>query len=423
VKLVVYPHVMEIGGSQLNAVELAAAVRDLGHQVVIFGQPGPLLQRVRELQLEFVESPPLGRRPSWRVMSALSRLVEKREIDLVHGYEWTTALEIYGGPRAWLGVPAVATVMSMAVAPFLPFDLPLIVGTEQIAAYERARGRSDVFVLEPPVDTQFNDPLAALPMQEFRQEFGLDDTPTVVCVTRLVSELKLEGLLAAIDVIGEIALSQPLRLLVVGDGPARSLVAERAAAANARAGSSVVVLTGELTDPRPAYALADICLGMGGSALRAMSFGKPLLVQGEGGFWETLDPATAQQFLWTGWYGVGDDPNLGAAALRGRLLALLADQARRHELGAFGRTLVEERFSLEKAGHRQLGMYQATLDAWSRKRRSGLVPAGIAAGGFLKYKAQRKLARALGRGSGDDFNARPVAARERARPAQTGPRG
>src|SRR4051794_23612370 len=140
---------MEIGGSQLNAVELAAAVRDLGHEAIVFGQPGPLLQRVRELQLEFVESPPLGRRPSWRVMSALSRLVQQRGVDLVHGYEWTTALEIYGGPRAWLGVPAVATVMSMAVAPFLPFDLPLIVGTEQIAAHERTRGRSDVFVVEP----------------------------------------------------------------------------------------------------------------------------------------------------------------------------------------------------------------------------------------------------------------------------------
>jgi glycosyltransferase involved in cell wall biosynthesis len=420
VRLVVYPHVMEIGGSQLNAVELAAAVRDLGHEAIVFGQPGPLLQRVRELQLEFVESPPLGRRPSWRVMSALSRLVQQRGVDLVHGYEWTTALEIYGGPRAWLGVPAVATVMSMAVAPFLPFDLPLIVGTEQIAAHERTRGRSDVFVVEPPVDTHFNGGPVVLPMQEFRQQFDLDDTPTVVCVTRLVSELKLEGLLTAIDVIGELAASRPVRLLVVGDGPARSLVAERAAAANARAGRAIVVLTGELTDPRPAYAVADVCLGMGGSALRAMSFGKPLLVQGERGFWETLSPATAEQFLWTGWYGVGDDPSQGAQALRSRLLPLLADRARREELGEFGRALVRERFSLEKAGHRQLEIYQATLDARSRRRRSALVPAGVAAGGFLKYKAQRKLARALGRGSGDDFNARPVAARERSRPAPGG---
>ena len=32
-KVLVYPHTMEIGGSQLNAIEIAAAVRDRGHDV------------------------------------------------------------------------------------------------------------------------------------------------------------------------------------------------------------------------------------------------------------------------------------------------------------------------------------------------------------------------------------------------------
>ena len=34
-RVLVYPHSMEIGGSQLNAVELGGAVRDLGHDVVV----------------------------------------------------------------------------------------------------------------------------------------------------------------------------------------------------------------------------------------------------------------------------------------------------------------------------------------------------------------------------------------------------
>ena len=75
-------------------------------------------------------------------MRALRRLVAERGVDVVHGYEWTTALEAYFGPRARDGVPAVATVMSMAVAPFLPLDMPLVVGTEQIADHERRLGRS-----------------------------------------------------------------------------------------------------------------------------------------------------------------------------------------------------------------------------------------------------------------------------------------
>ena len=104
--------------------------------------------------------------------------------------------------------------------------------------------------------------------------------------------------------------------MIVGDGAARAEVEEAAAAANARAGRRVVVLAGQLGDPRPAYAAADVVLGMGGSALRGMAFGKPLMVQGEGGFWELLTPESAPMFLRQGWYGIGSTAT-GAAAERG----------------------------------------------------------------------------------------------------------
>ncbi len=140
-------------------------------------------------------------------MRALGRLVEERGADLVHGYEWTTALEAYWGPRARRGVPAVATVMSMAVAPFLPRDMPLVVGTEQIADHERRAGRSNVAVIEPPVDLDHNV-AGADDVAEFHRRHGLDpDAQTVVCVTRLAAELKLEGVLAAIDAVADLTAS------------------------------------------------------------------------------------------------------------------------------------------------------------------------------------------------------------------------
>src|SRR5260370_17559318 len=51
VKVLVYPHAMEIGGSQLNALEIAAAVRDRGHEVTVVSRPGPLLKSVRRPRL------------------------------------------------------------------------------------------------------------------------------------------------------------------------------------------------------------------------------------------------------------------------------------------------------------------------------------------------------------------------------------
>jgi len=46
---------MEIGGSQINAVQLAAAVRDLGHEVIVLSEPGPMVDCVRTLALEHLE--------------------------------------------------------------------------------------------------------------------------------------------------------------------------------------------------------------------------------------------------------------------------------------------------------------------------------------------------------------------------------
>ena len=45
-RVLVYPHTMEIGGCQLNAVETAGALRDRGHDVSVISAPGPLVELV-----------------------------------------------------------------------------------------------------------------------------------------------------------------------------------------------------------------------------------------------------------------------------------------------------------------------------------------------------------------------------------------
>src|SRR5664280_742505 len=168
-RILVYPHDLKIGGSQLNAIEIAAQVQRMGHQCVIFGQQGPLVDRITELGLEFVQSPDPRRRPSPRVMQSLRRAVIDFGIDVIHGYEWPPAIESWLvaaslGPRA----TAVGTVMSMAVAPFLPYSLPLVVGTQKIAASEVLAGRRFTTVIEPPVDLALNSPGAADEVVGFR---------------------------------------------------------------------------------------------------------------------------------------------------------------------------------------------------------------------------------------------------------------
>ena len=53
-------------------------------------------------------------------------------------------------------------------------------------------------------------------------------------------------------------------------------------------------------------AAADLVLGMGSSALRALAIARPLIVQGELGFSEVFEPATSEMFMRQGFYGLGD---------------------------------------------------------------------------------------------------------------------
>ena len=416
-RILVYPHDLGIGGSQLNAIDLAAAVRDRGHEVVVFGRPGILVAHVQSLGLEFIEAPCPGKRPSPTIARAIADLIDTRSIDVLHGYEWPPALECAFAARLRPSAVSMSTVMSMSVPGFIPRMQPLVVGTEQIAAAERRRGRHNIAVIEPPVDLEANNPRLDVGTKEFRERYGLDpDRPIIVSVTRFARELKLEGTLAAIDAVAELARSDvpPPQLVLVGDGPARGEVEERIRQVAGRSGSSVVTLTGELADPRPAYAAADIALGMGGSALRALAFSKPLIVQGESGFWKLLTQDSLDEFLWQGWYGVGADPKDGAATLIAVLRQLLADPASRSELGRFGLSTVTARFSLIGAAERQAKYYRDAIDGRPSTART-IASELEALARYGGYYAAKRSRRVFGREQADDFNARPVASRTRGR--------
>lgn len=424
-KILVYANTLEIGGSQTNAVDLAVQLAGRGHETVLFAPPGPLAERASRGGVTYEPAPERPRfRPSPMLMSALTGVVDRHGIEVVHGYEWPPILEACYGLSLRREVAVVGTIMSMGVAPFIPPHIPLVVGTANILAAEEPR-RDKVYLLEPPVDLEFDDPARedlALAHPGARAELGAaPDELLVVVVGRLAAELKREGLLTAIEAVRRLAQeTSPLHLVIVGDGPARAEIEAAATAANTSAGRTVVTLVGERPDPRPWYAVADIALGMGGSALRAMAYGKPLVVQGEHGFWKTLTPDTLGEFLRQGWYGVGDGAE-GAAVLM-PLLRELVDPARRCELGAFARETVESRFSLTRVADLQERIYRDALE--SRPTRSQVLRsirrplAQVAV-----YEARRRYRRVTGRGATDDFNALSTQPSATTRRAMAGDRG
>ena len=146
--------------------------------------------------------------------------------------------------------------------------------------------------------------------------------------------------------IGLIGGDLPVRFVIVGSGEARKELETEAARVNEMLGRKAVVFAGELSDPRGAYEAADIVVGMGGSALRGAAFRKPVIVVGENGFSNPLDPETGDRFYYNGIFGHGNgDP--GNEQLGGHLRKLAMSREAREYGGAYGHQFVTERFSLE----------------------------------------------------------------------------
>lgn len=398
-RILVYPGVMEVGGSQLNAVQLAHETARAGHDVLMFGPDGDLVPLVGALGLEYVRAPQEGRWPSPRNMAALRRLVVDRGVDVVHGYEWGPSVDLAFGPHRRLGTPLVTTVLSMDVPDHVPRHEPLVVGTRRLHEEQRAV-RPRVHLIEPPIDTEQDAPGAAGPDARALLGLGRDDLVLSV-VGRLSTDLgKADGVVAAIEVVGRLARTGgawpgggALRLVVVGTGPEQARVAARADAVNAAAGEQIVVVTGQLLDPRPAYDAADVVLGMGSSILRGMAFGKPVVVQGDRGDWRALTRDTLDGFLHDGW--LCDGPGDGTDLER-ELAPLLADPALRAQRGALGRGVVLDAYSLAAAGRRQEAVYADAVAVRPSEavRREALLRCAVDVAKFKASLARQRAAAA-----------------------------
>ncbi len=203
-------------------------------------------------------------------MAALREHVRKDRPDIIHAWDWSQCLDAYFGVHVPMGVPVAVTDMLMHVNRVLPKGLWTTFGTPELVDIARGSGRARVQLLVPPVDVHLNA-RGAVQEGTFREQYGvLDEELLIVTVSRLDPSMKQDSLLRTMAVVRELAHRLPVRFLLVGDEDARRVLERTAAEYNVSVGRECIALTGAILDTRPAYAAADIVVGMGGSALRGM---------------------------------------------------------------------------------------------------------------------------------------------------------
>jgi glycosyltransferase involved in cell wall biosynthesis len=346
-KILVFAQHLELGGTQVNAIELAAALRDVhGFEVVLFAGPGPMAKVVHEKGLRLLLAPEATYHPSPVRIRALCSAVREERPDILHVWDWWQCLDAYYAVHLRRRIPMVVSDMMMGLTRLLPKNLPTTFGTPEVVDQAKAAGRGRVELMLPPVDVHLNAP-NRVDSASFRRRYGIEDGDvTLVTVSRLAHWMKSESLLRTIDAVRTLGRDLPLRFVIVGEGTAQARLQQLADKVNNELKRSAVILAGALVDPRPAYAAADVVVGMGGSALRGMAFGKPVIIVGERSFSATLTPETAASFYYKGIYGVGcGDPSNSNLVAHIRRLANHPGQ--RSILGQFARQFVVQHFALE----------------------------------------------------------------------------
>jgi len=346
-KVLVFAHQLEVGGTQVNAIELTTALRDLhGFDVVLFATPGPMVTLAKEKGLRYLPAPDARFHPSPKIARALREAVRSERPDLIHAWDWWQCIDAYYAVHLCMRVPMVVTDMNMQVTRLLPKGLPTTFGTPELVDQAKTTGRRKVELLLPPVDVHLNAP-KAVDSRTFREHYGLkDEDITLVTVSRLASFMKAESLARTIEAVRILGHDFPLRFVIVGDGKARIGLERLADATNAELARPAVIFTGALLDPRPAYAAADIVVGMGGSALRGMAFGKPVIIVGEQNFSIPFKPETSEFVYYKGMYGLGDG-SPSNVPLETDIRGFVENPDHLPALGDFSRQFVLKHFSLE----------------------------------------------------------------------------
>ncbi|MCC9308277.1 glycosyltransferase [Kitasatospora sp. RB6PN24] len=372
------------GGVARVVADLVRGQRAAGHRVVVACPSGGRLPREAVAAGAELLDWPARRSPGPSVLgeaATLRRLVRRAGPDVVHLHSAKAGLvgrlAVRGRvptvfqPHAWSFEATTGIVTRLTVRwerRAARWATSVLCVSEQERADGVAHGiHADYTVIPNGVDLAHYALAERAERRTARLSLGLDlNEPLAVCVGRLCRQKGQDVLLAAWPAVARRV--PGARLALVGGGPDAAVLA---AQARALPEPYRVRLAGEVPDPRPWLAAADLVVlpsrweGMALAPLEAMAMGRPVLLTDVSGAREQLPPDDHEAALIP-----VDDP----AALTSALAAALADPLECARRGAAVRAWVCERHDIRTVIARVSQLYRESIES---DRVTSRVPARI----------------------------------------------
>lgn len=372
-----------LGGSGIIATELASGLSRRGHHVHVISsstpsRPLPACENLFVHEVSVAAYPPLQHAPyALALASSLAEIANDHALDLVHVHyaiphavSAYLARQVLGGrsPRVvttlhgtdvtQLGSdPSYRSVLRLAVSQSDGVTVPSEYLREEARRNLALPGSNSIDVIPNFVDTDHFVPAPTRDRSRFDALFasaGSDPADRGAPVLFHVSSFRaVKRVVDLVEVLAAVRKRAPARMMLVGDGPERGRLMQRARELGVAGSLCAVGTHAEFSDylrNADVFVMPSESESFGVAALEAQSCGVPVVAYRVGGIPEVVTEKT----------GILVDP-FDVEALGEAAAAIVMDDGRRDRLGAAARARVLQRFRRESAIDRYEAYYRKTL--------------------------------------------------------------
>jgi len=356
---------MDIGGAETHVLELSAALKARGVEVLIASNGGIYTKELEEMGIKHYTLPLHNKNFSNMLKSyfGLKKIIKTHRPDVVHGHARI--------PSFILGLLNKTLRFNFITTAHWVFDTSGILkfvtnwGYRTIAVSDDIKTylidnynvhAQDITVTINGINTEKFSP--GQDRKILSQELGLkDDTVKIVYISRLDESRSLVAK-HLLEVAVEIREKHNIEIIIVGGGDDMNNIEALTYDVNKKAEEKFVFLTGARTDIDRFVALADVFVGVSRSALEAMSGAVPVIVAGNEGYIGIFNEDKLDDCIDTNFCCRGMEMPSPQKLLKDIETILSMSDEEKHQLGTYGRNIILKNYSVDKMAEDNLKVYK-----------------------------------------------------------------
>ena len=373
---------LDTGGSELATLEIAEALTRAGGRALVATEGGRMAKAIVQGGGEVIEMPVSSKNPLtiWRNAGRLARLIQERDVDLIHARSRAPAWSAFLAARR-TGIPFVTTYHG-AYGEFGPIKAfynsvmgrgDLVIAnsryTAHLMASQRGVSQERIRTIFRGVEGAVFDPVSVPPgpVAKLRERWGISpDTKIVMQAARLTGLKGQRDTIEAAALLNREGALDGAVVIFAGDAHGKDAYREELIERIKRHRlEDKVRLVGHCADMPVAFLASHVALvpslvaeTFGRTSIEAQAMGCPVIVSSLGALPETIVSAEQSSDRFTGWLVAPANP----ASLADRIhTALTLSPEDRAEIGLRARAHVAANFALAQMQHKTLEVYDELL--------------------------------------------------------------